>query len=512
MTDESSRLQPYTRSQIMVATSTAKLVIYGGGAGCGKSLICFYEALKLTAYQDARGVRCLGLRRIKDDLRMPGGLWDISERHCPSYGGVAKRDEHTWTFEAASGRLEDRHQIMLSYLDSDKRLANFTGPQFDMIFIDELQYFPWHQVAYLLTRMRGMSGITPRMRASMNPAATHWTRKALRWFIDDDGWVRQDRCGVVRHLVVEKRRGEPHFMDFATAEEALEQTGKPPLLTFTFIQGLLKENTKLLEQNPDYAASFAGLTGAEYRSKFGDWDRGGNWNDAAEPGDYFDPDDFQIVDPRYDQHGRVQLTPDGPWLRIIGHGARAWDRAASGVTDVYPDPDYTSGPRGIRLEGDRLLITDIARWKLSAVRSIEQIESVARDDGQYVVQWLWQDSGGAGKSDAETLAGRLRAHPNFCTVQIALSEGQDQTSPVPARGASRAKRAHARTWTQMARERRIYIQRAPWNQILLTQARAFPNERADRPAEHDDDIDAISLLVKALGLDVKRRSIIDEMQ
>lgn len=95
---------------------------------------------------------------------------------------------------------------------------------------------------------------------------------------------------------------------------------------------------------------------------------------------------------------------------------------------------------------------------------------------------LWQDTGGAGKTDAETLREVLAGY----AVHLVDSFGTDPIEPKIDRGSSRAKRTFAKVWAPWVEQGRVYIRRAGWNGALLSEAHAFPH------ASHDDIIDGVS--------------------
>jgi phage terminase large subunit-like protein len=484
MADEARTLEPRIISpqpgpQTTFARTSAEVAFFGGSPGGGKSTALLYEGAKLSAVPHARAVRGLYLRRREIDLLRGGGLWDKSEGMFPAFGGRAIRSDLAWIFEAASGRIEDRHRLELRHMHHESDRFTFDGSEYDIICFDELQQFSAVQFWYLLSRLRSVSGLRPRMRATLNPSPDSWLADFLGWYIGPDGYVIRERSGVIRWFVRDEQHDEIRW--YSSREEALDDDPDSDPMSFTFILSLLDDNPALTEADPGYRRKLRGLMRVDRMRLIGEKDehgrdRGGNWKDHAEGGGYFDRADFQVVD-----------APPAPIVRTV----RGWDRGASAPTPKHPNPDWTEGALVSVLENGALYIEDLASAQLDPIDTSNFVVTTADRDGPLVEVAIFQDTGGAGKTDAHQLERRLDGY----AVTIVNSDAADQMDPKPREGASRAKRALAKPWASLVRQKRVYLRRAPWNAKLLQQAHRFP-----LPGSKDDVIDGVSCAVQALDL------------
>jgi phage terminase large subunit-like protein len=472
--------EPQAGAQTIFATTSAEIAWFGGTPGTGKSLCLLYEGAKLTFLDYVRGLRCVFFRRQEVDLLKGGGLWDASEGMFPAFGGRSRRDTLEWIFEASSGAIEHRHRIELRHLHQERDRFNFDGSQYDLIGFDELQQFTSAQFFYFLSRLRSVSGLRPRIRASLNPLPDSWQADLLEQagYLAEDGYIKREMSGVIRWFI---RHDDDSIRWFATAEEALAfDPGSDPI-SFTFVLATLEDNPAITSKDPRYRGRLANMTKADRMRLLGERDaegrdRGGNWKDHTESGGFFHRDHFILCD-----------SPPSPIVCTV----RGWDRGASAPTKDHRNPDFTEGARLNRCDGGEIYIDDLVFDQLDPVETTDFVLRTARGDGTSVTQAIFQDTGGAGKTDAITIA---RVLDGF-DVQIISSEGADQLEPKPKAGASRAKRALAKPWASLVRQRRVYLKRAAWNARLLGQAHRFP-----MPGTKDDGIDAVSCGFAALDL------------
>lgn len=486
---EPAPVGPQAGPQRAFAETTADVAIYGGALGGGKTWALLYEGAKLTAIPWARGVRGVLFRRQEIDLTKGGGLWDASRRIFPAFGGRARASDLDWAFEASTRAIEHVHRIELRHLQGEDTHEAFSGTEYDLVAFDELQTFTERQFRYMLTRLRSTSGVEPRFRATCNPAPDSWLHREtesgeaaglLSWWIGPDGYAIPERSGVLRWIGVADVDGDDGLSTFGTREEAIEATGAEPLsITFVLSRGLA-DNPALLAADPRYAARVGLASRGDRLRLVGDRDhegraRGGCWLAREGAGAFFDREHFRIAD-----------EPPSPIVRTV----RAWDRAASVPTAKRPDPDATEGVRISVCRGGEIWIDDLVHDQAGPVAALEFMLRTAKADGPLVTVALFQDVGGAGKSDAEIAAAMLRGY----TTKIVPSWGADPMEAASDRGASRAKRTNAKRWAPLVERGQVFLRRASWNGRLRAQAHAFPF------GKHDDAIDAVSCGIVALEI------------
>lgn len=472
-------IAPQSGPQTIFARTSADVAFFGGTVGSGKSVSMLYEGAKLAQLPNVHRLRGLYLRRRETDLMKLGGLWDKSEWMLPAYGGRAVRSDLLWIFEAQSGLIEHRHRFDFAHMNRESDRFTYDGTEYDLIVLDELQQFSAIQFWYMLSRLRSVSGLRPRIRASLNPMPDSWLSEFLAWLIGEDGYVKRELSGVVRWFVRDEEHDTIAWYD--SLEAALEDDPDGEPLSFCFVLATLDDNPALTKIDPSYRRRLRQMLRADRMRIVGERDeqgrdRGGNWKDHSESGGFFDRKNFQIVE-----------RPPSPIVATV----RGWDRGASKASPRNPNPDFTEGARVSLCAKGEIYIEDLVSAQEDPIETTELVVHTARKDGVNVMVAIFQDTGGAGKTDARVLE---RALDGFA-VKIVSSNAADQLDPKPRDGASRAKRALAKTWAGLVKQRRVYLKRAPWNGKLLVQAHRFPLGQSK-----DDAIDAVSCAVQGLEL------------
>jgi len=171
-----------SKKQAMLLSAIDFEVLYGGGAGAGKSDGLLLDALGLQ--QDAIGNRnyqAILFRRTFPDLR---DLIDRSQELYPYMGGGGKYDKqsHIWTWPSGA-RVEFGH---MQY-DSDR--YKYRGRAFQYIGWDELTLFPTDiPYRYLLSRVRTIDPkLTCYVRATTNPDGPGFRWVKEYWRIQTEG-------------------------------------------------------------------------------------------------------------------------------------------------------------------------------------------------------------------------------------------------------------------------------------------------------------------------------------
>ena len=163
--------------------------------------------------------------------------------------------------------------------------------------------------------------------------------KFVDWWIGSDGYPIEERGGVIRYFFVadDGRRywgGSVNELRGILDDErcydweqyTTKETGfRNAITSFTFIPATVRDNVKLLENDPAYMRQFQNHSKAERERMFD-----GNWNVSDESlGVYFSRGDVGMVD----------NVDGGRISRVV----RAWDTAGTEKTRDNPDPDWTVG-------------------------------------------------------------------------------------------------------------------------------------------------------------------------
>lgn len=161
------------------------------------------------------------------------------------------------------------------------------------------------------------------------------------------------------------------------------------------------------------------------------------------------------------------FRPDNmPIMTEIPHGTGRWVRGWDLGASVNGDPT-AGGKIGIMPDG-RYLIADIVRMAGPPHEVEAVLKNTAARDGATVLQSIPQDPGQAGKSQIAYLARLLAGH----RVTSGPETGDKITRAEPL--------------AAQVNVGNVAMLRAPWNDALIAEMRAFPN------AAHDDQIDALS--------------------
>lgn len=482
------RPRPQPGGQTLFDQSEADVCLFGSGVGVGKSYALLLTGGKWTQVRGVRAYRGIFFRRTKTALKGGNGLWDKSQPIYRAWGGRGRTSpDLDWVFEASSGRIEDRHRIEFRHLQREADVFEHAGRDYDFVGFDELQTFTRAQFWFMFSRLRSVSGVRPHLRATCNPDPDVWfLKELLEWWIGPDGYAIPERRGVIRWFVRDAQTDlltwfddEASARNFARELDPVNDPEGLGAVSFTFIYGTLEENVELLRADPRYRSRLSALLRVDRKRLVGERnaegrERGGNWHVRESAGTYFARNNFVIA--------------SEPPSRIV-RTLRGWDVAASPPTPKHPNPDWTRGARVCLCEKGELWIDDMVSAQAGPVEVLELQLETARRDGRATTVALWQDTGGAGKTAAETTADALTGH--IVALVDSFGAGEDLAIR-PKGGSSRAKRAFARAWAPLVEKRRVYVRRAEWTDEFLAECDGFPEAR------FDDQVDAVSCAVQVL--------------
>ena len=274
----STFMWPQPGGQMDFQTCDADIMLYGGEAGCGKSWSILYDHLKWIHIPNYVGVVC---RKEYSQIFDANGLWDEGTALYRHFGGKATKGDKPKVVFPSGAQIFFKHSQHASKVD-----IYWQGLASAVIDLDEVTQFSKDEFLYIMSRNRSLSGVRSYMRATCNPDPNSFVRKMIDWWIDDDGFVIQERSGVIRYFI--HYEDEFHWSD--TREELLEKfkfNKKLKPKSFTFIRGLLQDNKMLMSKDPDYEASMQNLTKAQ-RMALAE----GNWNEVDNPEALFHRDNI----------------------------------------------------------------------------------------------------------------------------------------------------------------------------------------------------------------------------
>ncbi len=464
---------PQPGPQTRFLASPADVVFFGGSVAGGKTFALLMETLRGL---HVPGFRAIFLRRLESSLTKPGALWDESIRFYERLN-EGRRSKKFWLGERQNPTK--RHlfstgaQVHFGHLKDEGTAKNFRGAQVGLICFDQLEEHREADYWELTSRGRNDAGYPLLVRASVNPAAPEdpggWIHQFIDWYLDDDGYAREDRDGVVRWFVRNKKTNKLQW--FASRDEAsawvvqnepgisvTEAEDRP--LSFTFIRSSVYDNKILLEGNSRYLAALNGLP-LVLREQL----LKGNWKITQEAGKVWCSDWWQRV-------RRDQLPDDLVYCR-------SWDAAytpgdgdwTAGVLMGYSESAEAAGKPAY-------YVVDVIRVQVGWAERRKIYREAAEADGHNCTIWLWEDLGKIGEEVAEQMAlDALAGYP----VESGRPTGRKYTNWIPS-------------LTQLEAGNMAVVE-ADWTDDFVRRLHALTGTR---PVEVDDEADAIAGAMRVL--------------
>ena len=439
------KFAPQAGPQTKFLSTTADIAIYGGGAGGGKSFALLLEGLRNLNTPNFNAVI---FRRTRPEIINPGGLWDQSQIY--RMAGMHAREGAMLDWYRPNGLT-----VKFSQMQHEKNMYDWQGTEIGYAGFDELTHFTRRQFFYILSRLRGMTGVSGYARGTCNPDAESWVAEFISWWICQDetdpnyGFPIPERDGKLRWFI---RQGDD-LIWADDKDDLIEEYGEDGehAMSVTFIRASVHDNKILLKKDPAYLAKLKSLDRVE-RARLLD----GNWKIKATAGTIFRKRDFKIV------------TAAPKVIKRI----RYWDRAATEPTPQKPNPDWTVGvDMGVTADG-QFVIFDVERFRKSSLKVQEGIKNTAAQQPRVTIG-IEQDPGQAGKSEAEYMARKLKGYD----VRL---------FPVHKDKITRAK-----PYSAQVEAGNVLLVEGPWNKAFLNEHENFPPDTSKRakksPDGQDDD-------------------------
>lgn len=284
MAKEQVIIKPHAGFQEKFVRSNVDVCFGGGCLNAGKTagavLMCGEPSL------DPK-FRAVFLRNNLGDLKSGGGILD--EFRSMYRGGVEVVESGDPRVVFPSGaRIDVTH---IADQSREKVRQRFKGRQYDLIYFDEMTGFSWECFTEVCTRNRGTAKWTGKIRGTTNPERDHWLRVFLDWYIGVDGFIREDREGVVRYFymagatVKDVVWGDSKLEVYRQCKADIDRklaringkngkaTWESMIKSFTFYLGRMSENISSIGNNSDYVGTVAMSGGANAEQLLE-----GNWN------------------------------------------------------------------------------------------------------------------------------------------------------------------------------------------------------------------------------------------
>lgn len=276
---------PHAGFQRLFVRSNVDVVVGGGVLNCGKTMGAVLATVEPSLDPNWRG---LFLRNNLSDIKSGGALLDTFREVYGNTISITTTQDPRVTFPSGSYvDITHTNDQRVEVLDQ-----RFKGRQYDMIYLDEATGFQWSTFTTIASRNRGKSAYAGKIMMTTNPEREHWLRDFLGWYIGDDGFIIEERSGVVRYFYMmgpdvksvvwgdskeevyrvcktDINRKLDKIYGFGKGRDQWRQMIK----SFTFLLGRMSENTDSLQNNEGYIGTIAMAGGAEAAKKLE-----GNWN------------------------------------------------------------------------------------------------------------------------------------------------------------------------------------------------------------------------------------------
>jgi len=433
---------PCSETQRKFLQHEAFFVIYGGGAGSGKSHLAQMYALN---YLHDPNFRAVYIRASTTQHRQAGGLWDTAVQMYSNFGCKFRHDN--MTVVAPSGAM-----IQHKTCAADRDLKNFDGGQYSLVCWDEAQWHTKNQISYLFSRIRSKAKGPHRCIATCNPHPDAALRPFVEWFLDQTtGIPIPERSGTTRYFA--EYRGD--FVFAGSVEEMKEQYGdmvNPQ--TYTFISANIYSNPVLMNRDPGYVLRLENLKRSE-RARLLE----GSWYVREEASKYFKREYLTMVD----------FAPVESCTRV-----RSWDLSCTVPSEVNRDPDYSASVLMSRDKHGIYTIEDATRFRKSSGDVVKEIIQQALHDGIDDVNITIPQETGPGKAWTQYLVRELaEAGIPVRTMQIS---------------GHKSKINRFLPFASLAETGSVQMVRGSWNEWLLNEMEAFDGGRSG----HDDGVDCLS--------------------
>lgn len=367
----SDNIKAHPGPQTDFLKTSADVCLFGGSAGGGKSFALLLDPLRYVYVKD---FYCIIFRRHQTEVTLPGGLVDESKKIYPLMGAQYYSSSKTWVFPSGA-------KIVLRGLELVDDMYQYKGVQVNAVYWDELTSFEESQFWYLFSRIRSTNSIKGYVKCTTNPQSEGFVKDLIEsaGYLREDGFAEDTMSGVVKWFV----RAGGDLLWYDTKEEAVKdaaaEMGVPEKeilpQSFTFIRSSLSDNPSI---GVDYRSKLLGMPEKDRQELLG-----GNWNYQPSNGMYYKSDWVEIIPAN-------QL----PRMKKI---VRAWDLAATPVSTVNKNPDWTVGIKMGLGDDGYYYILDVIRFRDSIAKVKEATKRAATNDGIRTTISIPLDPGGHGK-------------------------------------------------------------------------------------------------------------------
>jgi predicted phage terminase large subunit-like protein len=428
-------------------------IIFGGGAGCGKS----HQALLLVLkYKDDPNFRAVFIRETSTQLSQAGGLYQEAEKMWKQFGAKFKtHPQMTAVFPSGA-------QVQFKVCGADRDISNYDGGQFSLVVFDEAQNHTDVQIRYLESRIRSQAKGPHQLIATCNPRRDSHLMPFVNWYLDQDtGIPIPERSGVERYYA--SYNGTMVFAD--TKEELIETYPGVRPQSYTFISATIRDNPRMKVLNPGYVARLENLKRVERERLLL-----GSWFAKEESSGYFKRDWCEIVD-------KVPA--------LVSNRARGMDLASTLKSESNPNPDWTASTRISKGKDGFYYVEHVERYRKLTHGVLEEIAKCAikdRDElGQQVPVFIPKDPGAGG------------AAANMFFIKTLVENGVDARTEMVS--GHTGKLSRMQPFLSLAEAGLVRVVRGEWNEMWFNELEDYIDGNRN---QKDDMWDSTATACKAV--------------
>lgn len=436
-------LRPMSEAHRKFLNCQSDFIIFGGGAGSGKS----HQALMLVLkYIKDPDYHAIFIRQTSTQLTQSGGLWQEAQKMWRAYGADFKMNPMTATFPSGA-------TVQFKVCAADRDINNFDGGQFSMVFFDEAQWHSEVQIKYLESRIRSNAQCPHQLIATANPSKTSYLYKFVQPYLDmDTGIPLPERSGIERFYATVAGA----TVTAATREELIAEYGETCIpQSYTYIAATVKDNPIMKVINPAYVNRLENLKRTERERLYL-----GSWHAKEEASQLWRSAWVPIID----------RLPEPISVRV-----RGYDLAATLPSEVNPNPDWTCGVLiGKGKRTGHYYILDAVKYRERPDGVIKNIILQAIEDGDGTQLVLPKD-GGAGGTVQFAYYSKLLAE-NGIAVKKSIVSGHS------------GKLARFAPFSSLCESGNVSMLKGDWNDWYIECLEDFDGRRGG----FDDPVDASS--------------------
>lgn len=435
----------------------SNFVIFGAGAGCGKSHQALMLILKYIKDPNFRGVF---IRQTSTQLSQAGGLFMEAQSMWRQYGAKFKsHPQMTAVFPSGA-------EVQFKVCGADRDINNFDGGQFSLVCFDEAQWHSEVQIKYLESRIRSKAKGPHQLICTANPSITSYLYQFVKPYLDmETGIPIPELSGKERWYAVYQGT----TVTGETKEELIALYGptcKPQ--SYTYISATVKDNPIMQQLNPAYVTRLENLKRTERERLYL-----GSWHAKEESAGYFKRQWCEELD----------RIPDDVVSRV-----RGMDLAGSIPSEAYPNPDWTASVMMSKTKAGYYVIEHAERYQKLINSVMVHIGETDRKDKSLGLEcpvYLPEDVGVAAKA------------ATMFFVRTLVEDGVD--ARVDRSGGTKSKLSRMQPFLNLAEAGYVKYVKGDWNDAFFNELEDFIDGNRQ---QKDDFWDSTATAAKALLRDI----------